>query len=252
MIILKAITREPAGGEARFERVRLPLTLARPSDTYSTLPERGRAVRIVGGTLRGRKLLGPTSGPGIRPTSDKVREAIFDVLAAAMSEGIRGRVIDVFAGTGALGIEALSRGVDHAVFIEQNGDVVGVIKKNLMQAGCADRATVLADSAESALAALEAQHALPFDLAFFDPPYGSDSGARAASLLLAHGLLANHGIIVVESGPGDVVEELQGLVAFRRKRYGDTRVSFFRAREVVPGASSKSATDNTSGGTDGG
>ncbi len=185
-------------------------------------------MRIVGGSARGRKLLGPPKGLRIRPTSDKVREAIFDVLEAAMPGGFGGRVIDLFAGTGALGIEALSRGALHAVFVEQSSDAARVTRENLRRAECAARATVLVDEAGSALPKLRSAGEGPFDAAFLDPPYGSTIAAGTAALLVSEGLLAPGGVVVIEFGAREVLVPSAGLETFRQKRYGDTRVAFLR------------------------
>jgi 16S rRNA (guanine966-N2)-methyltransferase len=186
-------------------------------------------VRIVGGTARGRKLLGPPEGLGVRPTSDKVREAIFDVLTAATPGGIRGRAIDVFAGTGALGIEALSRGAERVIFVEKDPSAVRLIEENLRRSGFADRAEVRTDSAGRALTAMGKNGEPFFDLAFFDPPYGDGSGPPHAASLAANGLLAPGGIVVIELGPGELRTDPPGLATFRMKRYGGTRVAFLRA-----------------------
>jgi 16S rRNA (guanine966-N2)-methyltransferase len=185
-------------------------------------------VRIVGGSARGRRLVGPPKGRATRPTSDKVREAIFDVLAAALPSGIQGHVVDIFAGTGALGIEALSRGAEHAVFIEQDPVALGVLQQNLRRAGFHERATVRNALAERALAAMRAERDGLFDLAFLDPPYGMDLAPRAIALLVGRGLLAPEGIVVIELGLRDPDPAPAGLACMRVKRYGDTRVIFLR------------------------
>jgi 16S rRNA (guanine966-N2)-methyltransferase len=185
-------------------------------------------VRIVGGSARGRRLVGPPKGRATRPTSDKVREAIFDVLAAALPSGIQGCVIDIFAGTGALGIEALSRGAEHAVFIEQDPVALHVLRGNLRRAGFHERATVRNAPAERALRAMRAERDGPFELAFLDPPYGMDLAPRVVALLVERGLLAPEGIVVMELGQRDPDPAPAGLVCLRAKRYGDTRVIFLR------------------------
>lgn len=185
-------------------------------------------MRIVGGTARGRKLLGPPKGLQIRPTSDKVREAIFDVLGAAMPGGFGGRVIDLFAGTGALGIEALSRGAVYALFIEKSADAARVTRENLRRVDCAARARVLVDEAGHALPKLRSAGEGPFDAAFLDPPYGSTIAAGAAALLVSEGLLAPEGVVVIEFGAREPLVPPAGLEIFREKRYGDTRVAFLR------------------------
>jgi len=187
-------------------------------------------LRIVGGTAGGRKLLGPPKGTGVRPTSDKVREAIFDVLSAALPGGIGARVIDLFAGTGALGIEALSRGAGTALFVEQDRATLGILRENLRRAGFTDRAEVRMVDALRAVMAMDPARTAPFDLAFLDPPYGMGLAHALAGRLAGRGLLRSDAVVVIEAGPGDPEAPPEGFEAFRAKRYGDTRVSFLRWR----------------------
>jgi 16S rRNA (guanine966-N2)-methyltransferase len=212
-------------------------------------------VRIVGGTARGRPLLGPPKGIDLRPTSDKVREAVFDVLAS-LREGpgqpggtLRGRVIDLFAGTGAFGIEALSRGASEAVFVERSTEARALIRENLRRLAFASRARVVAGEVLRALDRLASAGEAPFDLAFLDPPYASAAAGRAAERLVERRLLAPGGIVVIESGARDPGEAPPALELFRRKRYGDTCVAFLRpagpsagaARASGPGRAARSA-----------
>ncbi len=145
-----------------------------------------------------------------------------------MPGGFGGRVIDLFAGTGALGIEALSRGAAHALFIEKNSDAARVTRENLRRAECTERARVLVDEAGSALPKIRSAGEGPFDAAFLDPPYGSTIAAGTAALLVSEGLLAPGGVVVIEFGAREVLVDSAGLETFRQKRYGDTRVVFLR------------------------
>ncbi len=171
-------------------------------------------MRIVGGTLGGRVLRAP-AGRSTRPTSEKVREAIFNILGDI--EGAR--VLDVFAGSGALGIEALSRGAAHATFIDQDRAALKVLRANLAELGLEDRATVIAREAVAAVAAVE-----PVDLVFIDPPYASDLALRTAQALR----VAAGTRIVIEHDRRTVPPETVGsLLRTDQRRYGDTMVSFF-------------------------
>ncbi len=176
-------------------------------------------MRIVRGTHGGRVLRAP-HGAATRPTSEKVREAIFNILPDV--EGMQ--VLDMFAGSGALGIEALSRGAAHATFIDQAKPALSVVRQNLRELGLEDRATVLAGDA----VVLGARHvpASPWQLVFIDPPYASDLAVRAVQTL-AH--LAPDAVIVIEhdrrNAPPD---ELGSLLRTDQRRYGDTLVSFYR------------------------
>ena len=176
-------------------------------------------MRIVRGSHGGRVLRAP-HGAATRPTSEKVREAIFNILPDV--EGMQ--VLDMFAGSGALGIEALSRGAAHTTFIDQAKPALTVLRQNLRELELEDRATVLAGDA----VVLGARHvpASPWQLVFVDPPYASDLAVRSVQTL-AH--LAPDAVIVIEhdrrNAPPD---ELGSLVRTDQRRYGDTLVSFYR------------------------
>ena len=179
-------------------------------------------MRIVRGSLGGRVLRAP-HGADTRPTSEKVREAIFNILPDV--EGMQ--VLDLFAGSGALGIEALSRGAAHATFIDQAKPALAAVRGNLRELGLDERSTVLAGDAVS----LAARHvpASPWQLVFVDPPYRSDLAVRAVQTL-AH--LAADAVIVIEhdrrNAPPD---ELGSLLRTDHRRYGDTLVSFYRGAQ---------------------
>jgi 16S rRNA (guanine966-N2)-methyltransferase len=180
-------------------------------------------VRIVAGSLGGRVLRAPP-GAATRPTSEKVREAMFAILPEV--EG--GHVLDLFAGSGALGLEALSRGAAHATFVDSAKPALAAVRHNIETLGVADRATVLAGDA----VALARRHvpAVPWQIVFVDPPYASDLAERSASAIPpAH--LAQDAVIVIEhdrrNAPPD---ELRSLLRTDQRRYGDTLVSFYRVR----------------------
>lgn len=152
-------------------------------------------VRIVGGRLRGSRLSVPTL-PGLRPTPQRLRQTLFDWLAPVI-EGAR--VLDVFAGTGALGIEALSRGARHAVFFEQDPAQARAIEADLARLH-QDAGTVRCADALRALATPAPE---TFDIVFVDPPFGSASWAPAAERLDAHGWLSPNAYVYVETGTSD-------------------------------------------------
>lgn len=180
-------------------------------------------MRIVGGSLGGRVLRAP-AGAATRPTSEKVRQAIFNILPDC--DGAE--VLDVFAGSGALGIEALSRGAAHATFFETAKPALAAVRGNLAELALEDRSTVLVGDAVG----LAARHrpAAPWRLVFIDPPYRSDLAVRAA-LALPPANLAPEVVIVIEhdrrNAPPD---ELGSLLRTDERRYGDTLVSFYRVR----------------------
>jgi len=177
-------------------------------------------VRIVGGTLGGRVLRAP-AGSNTRPTSEKVREAIFNILGALAPTD---RVLDLFAGSGALGIEALSRGAAHATFVDSRKAALAAIRANLHELAVDDRADVIAGDAV-AFAARPPN--LPWRLVFADPPYRSDLAARAI-LAIPAAALADDAVIVIEHDRRNAPPEVLGsLLRTDHRRYGDTLVSFY-------------------------
>ncbi len=229
-------------------------------------------MRVVGGAWRGRPLSAPP-GRGTRPTSDKVREAMFDVLLALPEirswsiEGLAGgppaadadgpagplaghRVLDVFAGSGALGIEALSRGAEHCTFVESAPPAVRALRGNLERlgvsvgraGGAAARATIVAGDVRRALAA-DARRVARYTLVFADPPYDLYGQVRPALVRLLGRVLVPGAVLVVESAAGTAADLPWTVV--REKRYGDTRVTFLVA-DVEPPAEGEAADDDRS------
>jgi 16S rRNA (guanine966-N2)-methyltransferase len=180
-------------------------------------------MRIVAGTLGGRTLRAPR-GHGTRPTPERVREALFSCLGPL--DGAR--VIDLYAGTGALGLEALSRGAARAVFVESAGAALATLRANVAELGLEGRTLVLARPVERALAALEPE--APFDLAFADPPYElvrKGTAARALAAIIERGLLGPQARLVLEHASADEPPALPPLVCYDRRRYGDTSLALY-------------------------
>ena len=181
-----------------------------------------RGVRIAGGTARGLPLAEPR-GVRLRPTSGLVREAIFNILGARTEDA---RVLDLYAGTGALGIEALSRGARHATFVEAESACVSAISQSLSRAGFSEIGTVLRGRLPSALKTITGQ----FDLIFLDPPYNEPDVDTVLIGLAA--LLAPDGVVVYEHGSRyNPPERPAGLRLSERRVYGDSAVAFFVAQE---------------------
>lgn len=184
-------------------------------------------MRIVGGEHGGRRIVAPR-GRGVRPTRDRVREAIFDVL----HDRVRGaRVLDLFAGSGALGLEALSRGAAHATFCDAAARPVQAIRDNARRLGFPPPAVrVLLMPALQAIRRLAGERA-HFDVVFVDPPYESLLYDETLLALAIEGLVAPGGVVVVEHGRrrdiGAVYGDLHGV---RRRRYGETCVTTFERR----------------------
>jgi 16S rRNA (guanine966-N2)-methyltransferase len=183
-------------------------------------------IRIVGGSLRGRKIEVPERG--VRPTSDRTREAIFDVLGPS----VRGaRVLDLYAGTGALGIEALSRGAREARFLEGSRAVAQALRRNLEALGLADRGRVI--EADLGRGGWPPGTEEPFDVVFLDPPYEGDAGARWLERLGARSWPDAGGLVVYERRKGAAAPEAAGLSVATERTYSETTVTFYRARSDV-------------------
>jgi 16S rRNA (guanine966-N2)-methyltransferase len=179
-------------------------------------------MRIIAGAFKGRRLA-PVKGR-IRPTAAKVREAVFSILGP----GVGGlRVLDLFAGTGALGIEALSRGAAAAIFVEDHPESLKVLRRNLEDLALADRTTVWPLPVTTALKQL-AGRGESFGLAFLDPPYGGPDAVSALTALAGLPLLAPGARVVVEHSRRESLPEVcGGLTRLTVRRYGDTQVAFY-------------------------
>ncbi len=189
----------------------------------------GRGLRVIAGVLRGRRLRVPP-GRGVRPTADRVREAVF----SSFGDPSGLAVLDLFAGSGSLGIEALSRGAAEAVFVERDERVAEVLRRNLRELELEGRARVLRCPASTACARLAAE-GRRFDLVFVDPPYGSPAAELAALLgAIARDLLVVGGLVVVETDRRDPVASAAGLEPARERTYGDTRIVWLSRRRPGP------------------
>jgi 16S rRNA (guanine966-N2)-methyltransferase len=178
-------------------------------------------MRVIAGSLGGRRLVAPR-GLATRPTSDRVREALF----SALGDVGGATVLDLFAGTGALGIEALSRGATRATFVESARPALTALRDNLAALGLAGRAQVLAQPVERAAPSLRG----PFDLVFLDPPYAALAAIPAVVAALATGgALAPGARVVVEHASRDPAPELADLAARPSRTYGDTSVTIYDA-----------------------
>lgn len=179
-------------------------------------------MRIISGAFKGRKL---SSFPGIatRPTTDRVRESIFNILADIPASAA---VLDLFAGTGALGLEALSRGAETAVFIDHSPAAIKVIQKNISACRVLSKTRVIQWDLRRHLNCFSLDTPL-FDLVFMDPPYGKNLILPVLDNLIQKKLLAAGATIVVEhTGPESLSRDLPGLVLTDQRTYGKTLVSF--------------------------
>lgn len=183
-------------------------------------------MRIVGGEFSGRSLAAP-KGSATRPTSDRTRESIFNVLSHRYPESLAGaRILDLFAGTGALGIEALSRGGTYCVFVEESVEGRGIIRANVEAFGLTGRTKILRRDATHMGSAGTFQ---PFGLVFADPPYGKELGDRALRSAAVGGWLTADALCVVEEAADAAFDAGPGFETIDRRDYGDTTIRFLRA-----------------------
>ncbi len=180
-------------------------------------------MRIVGGRLKGRALKSPGSA-AIRPTSDRLRETVFNILAHSYGNQVAGaRVIDVFAGTGAMAIEALSRGAHFALFVDQSANACGIIRANLAALDLGAAARVLRRDARKLGPAPEGAS---FSLAFLDPPYGKGLATPTLKALRDGGWLGKDAPVVIEERAEAEVELPEGFVSRETRRFGVTQIVF--------------------------
>lgn len=180
-------------------------------------------MRVISGSAKGRTLKA-VPGMGTRPTTDKVKEAVFSMIGPYF-EG--GQVLDLFAGTGGLSIEALSRGMEHAVLTDVDKKAIDTIRQNLQITGLADRAEIYRNDAVRAIKALIKKEA-KFDLVFLDPPYKLKVIEDLLEQLLQGELLADEAVVVVEHDAEDRYETSIGTLKWvRRAEYGDTAITIY-------------------------
>jgi len=191
-------------------------------------------MRIVGGRYKGRRLEAP-EGLSVRPTADRTRESIFNILTQGKLDWRRSetpapnplagaRVLDAFAGTGALGLEALSRGAEAAIFMEQHATALAVCNRNILSLNEKERCRALNCDV------LHPPHAeVPCELVLMDPPYNQGLGAPALGALLAAGWLAPGALAVIELMAGEPLDSPKEFEILDERKYGKARVVFLRA-----------------------
>ena len=182
-------------------------------------------MRIVGGAFRGRVLKAPSTS-AVRPTSDRLRETLFNILAHSYGDPVQGaRVMDLFAGTGALGLEALSRGARFALFVDDGAEGRALRRANVESLGCGGVSKVFRRDATK-LGAMPPGEA--YGLAFLDPPYGRGLAPLALASLRDGGWLAQGGLAVVEEEASAALDPPEGYALVERRSYGDTQAVFLR------------------------
>lgn len=181
-------------------------------------------MRIIGGKYRSR-ILATFDGEAVRPTADRVKESLFNILALRFQGA---RVLDLFSGSGALGLESLSRGAKEVVFNDKSKDSIAILKKNM-------KTLKIEEGGEAKVFNLDADVYLdyakePFDLIFIDPPYALEVGVKAVEKIAKKGLLAKNGVLVFERDK-PFEGEVQGLEKYDERKYGKTVLTFFRVSE---------------------
>ncbi len=189
-------------------------------------------MRIVGGSLRGRAITAPP-GVATRPTADRLRQTVFDILVHAYDDPVAAaRVLDLFAGSGALGLEALSRGAASCLFVENDAAARGVIRNNAETLGLTGRTRIYRRDATQ-LGPVGG--IAPFTLAFADPPYGHGLGEAALSAAVAGGWLAPGALVVLEEAATAEIAPIAGLARLETRRTGGSQIVFLRRETDIAG-----------------
>lgn len=184
-------------------------------------------MRIISGAFKGRKLLSH-QGLSLRPTSDRTRESIFNILSSSFETFESRRVLDLYAGTGAFGIEALSRGAHKATFVEMEKSALSVLQRNVSFIPDPSQYEIIGTTAASAIKLLQIRGDR-FDLIFMDPPYGKNLVQTTLEALAGSSLFTRQALVLCELFVRDSIQEQYGpLCRFDARRYGQTLVSFFK------------------------
>lgn len=183
-------------------------------------------MRIISGELKGRRLMTPSDNR-VRPTTDKVKEAVFSMIAGYLYESI---VIDLFSGTGSLGLEAISRGANKVYFVDSDRRSISIIRENINHCKVEDRTVVLHADYASAISKIDDKA----DVIILDPPYSSGYITKSIKIIQEQGLLAEDGIIVAEHAvTEELPEEISGLQIYKFKKYGKINISIYKVQEAL-------------------
>jgi len=184
-------------------------------------------LRVIAGELKGRKLSSIDTDL-IRPTSDKVKEALFSILGDLV---IDCNFLDLFAGSGSVGIEAYSRGAKEVVFVDSHLSSIKILKKNLEKVGILNDTEVIHDDFAAAIEILS-RRGRKFDIIFIDPPYGQGLSIEAARKIIKNNLLSKSGVIIIEHGAKEIIpEEIDILEKFKEKKYGNIFLSLYAIKK---------------------
>jgi 16S rRNA (guanine(966)-N(2))-methyltransferase RsmD len=181
-------------------------------------------MRVISGLLRGKRIIAPKD-QSTRPTSDRLKETLFNILQGQVCGA---RFLDVFSGTGGVGIEALSRGSEKVIFIESNRECGELIKRNLADTPVSCRADIIISDFSAAINALGKKNE-KFNIIFLDPPYYSDFTEKAINAILKNDLLHVNGILISEQGSKDPILDYEGLKPYDVRNYKTTAFVFYSA-----------------------
>lgn len=182
----------------------------------------GLGVRVISGSARGLKLNTP-GDDRVRPTTDRVKESMFNIVQDWAYDS---QVLDLFAGSGALGIEALSRGASQAVFCDNSLDSIKIIKSNIEKARVADRSQIVNGDFKRCLRDMEAKNQ-SFDMIFVDPPYYEGLFEEVLDTIRSCKILKKDGIVIVEHDAKKPIGQVEGLEVYKEKKYGITMLTFY-------------------------
>lgn len=183
-------------------------------------------MRIIAGDLKGRKIVAPP-GSDVRPTFDKVKEALFSIL---MEEIYGAKILDLFAGSGNLGLEALSRGAEKVYFCDKSKESIKAINDNIKTCGVGDKSIVLWGDFKVCLGRIKDE----IDIIFLDPPYEENLISAAMEKIEEYGLLSKDGVICCETGKREELpEETESFTMFKERRYGNTFLRFYMYKEGI-------------------
>ncbi len=185
-------------------------------------------MRVIAGNAKGHPLRAP-KGETVRPTTDRVKEGIFSSIQQRIPSSI---VVDLFAGSGSLGIECLSRGASHSYFVEWFADHVRCIQENLHKTKLTENATIFQKEVTEGIRWIY-QQGIKADLVFMDPPYQKQLTESTIELLSQYDIMRKNGIIVAEHGKSEILPEKAGIfLRFKQKKYGDIMISYYRKEEM--------------------
>lgn len=183
-------------------------------------------MRIIAGELKGRRLMTPSDNR-VRPTTDKVKEAVFSMVAGYLPGSV---VVDLFAGTGNLGLEAISRGAARAYFVDKDRTSISMVRENVKHCKVEDRSVILWSDFKSVFKKINDK----VDVIFLDPPYSAGYMEECFSIIAESEILEEDGIIVAEHSSAETLpEDMSGMVLIKSKRYGKISVSIYEKQEAL-------------------